>query len=587
MCADFLLPAVPDNPTGWGPCAVPDQFKHMPYQPFSKCDRLGKVSDWTGGGMNPGGQTSYSDKKYANKYTSQYAAAGAGQYSYYHEHDDRFQVVDTIKPARTSYFRGRGRGGSMGFRGRGGRGGYPQRGGQNQQNNQQGYQQSWQQRGGTAGRGFQQRGGKNNQRGRGGRWNNYNRTNVSRKSSVEVKADWDEVESLDFSRLTKLKLPDVSPPEDLYTAGRMDYYDRKWDKVNTNSEIRLSEVNRRFFTVTTTDDPIMRKLAPKFGTVFATDVILATLMCCTRSVNSWDIVATKIKGKIFLDKREDSSAFDSLTVNETAYDAPTQDLADAKNAKVLSDEATHINYCLSQQVLKHSETAFDLNNENPFLEDDEDEEEAAASVGYRYRMWKLGEGVSLVCRTEHDAVLGPTASSAASGSTAPQFLNIKALNEFESKSEWRQKLDIQSGAVLATELKNNSFKMAKWCISAYLAGSDLLKLGFVSRVNHKDNKSHEILKMQTFVPQELSTQINLNVDNCWGILRAVVDIINRQEEDEGKFVIMKDPNKNTLRIYKVPQDTFSSDDEEEDDDDEGPGIVSISEDKDKEAAAAS
>ena len=41
--AHFVAPAIQDNPDGWGPCELPDQFKDMPYQPFSKGDRLGKV----------------------------------------------------------------------------------------------------------------------------------------------------------------------------------------------------------------------------------------------------------------------------------------------------------------------------------------------------------------------------------------------------------------------------------------------------------------------------------------------------------------------------------------------------------------
>ena len=45
--------------TGWGPCELPDAFKDMPYQPFSKSDRMGKISDWTG--------TTQTDKKYNSK----------------------------------------------------------------------------------------------------------------------------------------------------------------------------------------------------------------------------------------------------------------------------------------------------------------------------------------------------------------------------------------------------------------------------------------------------------------------------------------------------------------------------------------
>lgn len=40
----FAPPVIQENLTGWGPCEMPEQFKDMPYQPFSKGDRLGKVS---------------------------------------------------------------------------------------------------------------------------------------------------------------------------------------------------------------------------------------------------------------------------------------------------------------------------------------------------------------------------------------------------------------------------------------------------------------------------------------------------------------------------------------------------------------
>lgn len=39
----FIAPEIQENPEGWGPCTIPDQFKDMPYQPFSKSDRIGKV----------------------------------------------------------------------------------------------------------------------------------------------------------------------------------------------------------------------------------------------------------------------------------------------------------------------------------------------------------------------------------------------------------------------------------------------------------------------------------------------------------------------------------------------------------------
>ena len=46
MTAKFEVPKIQDNPNGWGPCDTPEQFKDLPYLPFSKGDRLGKVSSY-------------------------------------------------------------------------------------------------------------------------------------------------------------------------------------------------------------------------------------------------------------------------------------------------------------------------------------------------------------------------------------------------------------------------------------------------------------------------------------------------------------------------------------------------------------
>jgi translation initiation factor 3 subunit D len=62
-----------------------------------------------------------------------------------------------------------------------------------------------------------------------------------------------------------------------------------------------------------------------------------------------------------------------------------------------------------------------------------------------------------------------------------QNVTVYSLNEWDSKYadgvNWRQKIDQQRGAVLATELKNNSCKLAKWTAQSILAGADQMKLG--------------------------------------------------------------------------------------------------------------
>ena len=86
---------------------------------------------------------------------------------------------------------------------------------------------------------------------------------------------------------------------------------------------------------------------------------------------------------------------------------------------------------------------------------------------------------------------------------------------------------------------------------------------YITRANVKDSKNHVILGTQHFKPVELAQQINLSMDNCWGIVRCIIDLVRKQ--DDGKFLIVKDPNKSVIRLYDIPDNTFESD---EDDDDE-------------------
>jgi translation initiation factor 3 subunit D len=52
--------------------------------------------------------------------------------------------------------------------------------------------------------------------------------------------------------------------------------------------------------------------------------------------------------------------------------------------------------------------------------------------------------------------------------------------------------------------------------------------------------------------------MNLNLANGWGIVRTIVDMVLKMED--GKYIIVKDPNKSVLRLYAVPAEFF---DEEE------------------------
>ena len=65
--------------------------------------------------------------------------------------------------------------------------------------------------------------------------------------------------------------------------------------------------------------------------------------------------------------------------------------------------------------------------------------------------------------------------------------------------DWRQKIENQRGAVLATELKNNANKLARWTSAALVAGVDVIKLGYVARAHPRDRHHHVILSTQVGV----------------------------------------------------------------------------------------
>lgn len=113
--------------------------------------------------------------------------------------------------------------------------------------------------------------------------------------------------------------------------------------------------------------------------------------------------------------------------------------------------------------------------------------------------------------------------------------------------------------MLATELKNNSCRLARWTAQALLAGADQMKLGYVSRVSPTNPNEHAILATQFFKPKDFAVQINLSMNNIWGIVKMICELLMSKED--GKYVLMKDPNKAIVRLYSIPIDSFDEDEE--------------------------
>jgi translation initiation factor 3 subunit D len=174
---------------------------------------------------------------------------------------------------------------------------------------------------------------------------------------------------------------------------------------------------------------------------------------------------------------------DYPSVNENAADPPLENEKDQLNTpSALSLEATYINQNFAFQVVREdADSRVDLEHPNPFYSSDETE--PLASCGYRYRKFDLSiaedEDVQIIVRTEVDSFIKATGAD-----TEDTLITVKILNEFDSRAqgsggapEWRSKLDSQRGAVVATEMKNNSNKLSRWAVQSILAGAEQMKMG--------------------------------------------------------------------------------------------------------------
>ena len=237
----------------------------------------------------------------------------------------------------------------------------------------------------------------------------------------------------------------------------------------------------------------------------------------------------------------------------------------------LSLEATFVNENFGYQVCDESKT-YSFEHANPFHSSD-GEEGKLASCGYRYRHFNLStdenDPVDMVVRTELNAYV----AGASDKKPPSQLITIRTLNEFDSRApgaggapDWRARLDQSRGAVVATEMKNNSFKLARFAVQSILAGADNMKLGFISRMNPLDPYRHTILGTAWFKPRELAAQMAYNLSNGWGIVRTIIDVVRAQPA--GRFVLAKDPNKQVVRFFKVPWDFDQQDEEEEPEEEE-------------------
>eukprot|EP00469_Lotharella_globosa_P011562 CAMPEP_0167781286 /NCGR_PEP_ID=MMETSP0111_2-20121227/5849_1 /TAXON_ID=91324 /ORGANISM="Lotharella globosa, Strain CCCM811" /LENGTH=553 /DNA_ID=CAMNT_0007671933 /DNA_START=1 /DNA_END=1662 /DNA_ORIENTATION=+ len=529
--ARFSLPGIVDSSTGWGPSiSEPEELKKLQFKPFNKADKLGRISDWN------------QVQQYPRRYQQQFSG-GTNVFNYKHEDDESsFALVDnTPKPkARKRGKRfNQPRNRRMMNRNRG-------------NNNRFGAQ-----RGGRMGQARRQ--SKRRQRFYKRRNPRYGQEEGKREPSVDVDEDWPLVKSIDLSSLN-VQLT-VKEGETVVSCGEVREWDPAYERVNPRNPIDLRRADDvQFFNTTTSVDPVIQDLADsKTGNIFITDTIAAVLMCAAYSTHSWDVIAKKQNGKLYFDKRADSR-IDYLTVNENWNESKETETESINHSIRLSEEATFINHNFMDQVLKGP--AVSMEKPNPFLKGLQSGYRPAP-IAYHYRRWYLGNDRDLVVRCELNGYETRKGKR--------HYFISRAINEWNSKLsgniDYRLKLESQSGAVLAAEMKNNKNKLAKWTAKALISGADQLKLGYVTRAQARSNLSHHILLTQPYKAKDFATLMSIKPLALFGALSKIIQAI--LDQPDGTYLIIRDPMESVLNIHSIPEDAFDRDAGEDDEGDIG------------------
>lgn len=318
---------------------------------------------------------------------------------------------------------------------------------------------------------------------------------LTREPSCPVQTGWKLIEEIEMNRLSKLlTLPEQEAV--VVSPGSLPRYDRQYDRLTVKQEKRLPNATA------VTASPFVE---PNISSIQCSVEAAALLMACDRTVMPWH-----------LDLHVDGQGGLSLTGNaphwigEGSVDPISDDCMQA-----LAKEAASVQASLYRLIA------------------------SADQCTPRVLEWQLSSTMRVQVHGQE-------------GIFDPDCL-IRPLVETEPKVglEWRKRLDQQRGAVLASELRLNYALLARWIYQATLLDSPSIRLAFCSRLMARDPSAHSLLCIIPLEPEELATQMNLNIEHGWGILRTLLERFLALPA--GRYTLMRDPNKALLRIYQLPK----------------------------------
>jgi len=81
--------------------------------------------------------------------------------------------------------------------------------------------------------------------------------------------------------------------------------------------------------------------------------------------------------------------------------------------------------------------------------------------------------------------------------------------------------------------------------------------------------THKVVGTSSVATTAFAKQINLNVPNCWAILKDVIETVVSTEDNTGEYLYVKDQGQINYRLMKMIEEEGSAEEEESDENDDG------------------
>lgn len=330
-----------------------------------------------------------------------------------------------------------------------------------------------------------------------------------------------------------------SPIEKLI-VGKVFFLKKSYEQININKPKKLQYTNNRDeFHLPSIKDEFLKKYESE-ADVFLTSDVMAVLMCCHRSRLSFDVIVKKKNKKIWFYLRDDSALF-SPQVHEGNAHLYVKNSSIEKNVQKLNIEAKLMSNSFMEQVLDKNKLPKKMDekkepNSNPNL-----------SNVYVYKSWKF-PNYCILCRCKFDAIDCKGKRVKICSTTQQNPKQFKQLS-------WQRYLDSKFGEIKTTDVNNNLFCYSRWGIESIISGCKSILLGWLARQLDLSPNSHCILKCQRVSVKEFANNTCfLKPSNCWEVLNYILTELLNKELEDGKYVILRDPNKACLRLYQVKEE---------------------------------